>query len=101
MKLRSGLIPLAVIAAVVIAGCGDPSPSPSGAQQYTSIYRSSEVELSERTLGVCQLMAPRQRFQNAQLRAVALCAAAQNYLQRIVISPDFARGHIADERCSS
>ena len=62
---------------------------------------ASEVELSERMLGVCTLTAPRQSFQSAQLRAVVLCAAADKNVRHIVISPDFTRGHVSTEKCPS
>ena len=62
---------------------------------------ASEIELSERLLGTCTLIAPHQSIQSAQLRTVALCAAAGENVRRIVISPDFTRGHVSDEKCPS
>ena len=42
MKIRSGLFPLAFVAAVVMPGCSGHSPSPGGAQHYASGDRSTK-----------------------------------------------------------
>jgi len=67
----------------------------------TNTLKASEVELSERMLGACTLIAPRQSTQSVQLSTMVLCAAAEKNGRRIEISPDSTRGQISDEKCAS
>lgn len=62
---------------------------------------ANEVELSERVLNACTLIAPDQRIQGGWPRTVALCAATEKNVRRILISPDFTRGQDSKERCPS
>ena len=62
---------------------------------------ANEVELSQRILDTCTLMAPAQRIQSGPPRTMVLCAAAEKNSQQIVISPDFTRGQVSAEKCPS
>ena len=60
--------------------------------------RANEVELSERVLNTCDLMAPAQRTKGGP---PILCATAGKNFRQIVIAPDFTRGQVSTEKCPS
>jgi hypothetical protein len=66
--------------------------------------RAHEVALSQRLLNTCALRAADPRIASGPPPSVVLCAAAGHSDQNpraIVISPDFTRGQISNEKCSS
>jgi hypothetical protein len=64
-------------------------------------WNATEVELSERLLDTCALSAPPQHGQGGEPRAVTLCAASGKAVRQIVITPEFTRGHVSNEKCPS
>jgi hypothetical protein len=63
--------------------------------------RGNEVALSERLLNTCSLKASQAHIQSGLARSAVLCAATGKNVRTIVISPDFARGHVSTEPCPS
>ena len=62
---------------------------------------ANQVDLSERVLNACALVTPRQSVQSTQEHGVTICAAAEKSSRSIVMSPDFTRGRVSDEKCPS